>query len=1051
MDNQQIKTLITLTDVVLSDLRYYEQAIIRDHKSPYVPSYLRKPKETEKRERVQRTLEAFRDIIKTKYITDDDTIKDEAVICVFIALLYIALADRNVNYHEYKAYMKLAAADCKSEAKKIYEEAASLISGLMPEVNEQNFNERNFELIRKLVLNHKRADRVTHYRLPKHTYDMIQEAVGNGGIMGIMAAACYNTSGELSSDHSKTIETIIEAWKKQDYDQKNFPASYQYLKFDVLWDYPLCDINPKNYSRLTLDKKKCEHFCDFLICNNFKENDSKEKIYTFNYIQSRLLSSIYDAFLGGGYYFLRCNYEIPEDTEIKVSEIRLKEKIALPLLLGKLDIKEKYETEYDVEDLVSSISENSQLPCDWLKLITEFAKGNNFYEEYCPIPLTNYFPLPLLVNYFKHAKTYHEKELCKITYEFVGPLDHYFKKYFAILIPDIVSTKKHDESLRLTIEKLLSSYATNIGVCAGYDRIQLKVKEEEKVGDAWLIRIKELLSDKYSGYELLIRYIETYMRSHDVQEGDLTELDQFEYWNKFRQIEETLSKRENNGNYDIGMDIGATAIKYKLYRITESDKFEEVRDNKNRVIEYRSSIKKDSKDDLIKYSGLEDFSDKIIKDIKNLLAVRGGLTFNDVGLVGICWPGAVREQKIAGASGIMKNFDKKIASNFIRENTIDQIRSLDLIGALKKKISKEVKPGKEVNIGLTNDGYAEALGRMKEDGDKLFLREDNESYNKIKHLKPKWTILKLGTGTAGAVFTHDRIYEGPTEFGKLVLNVFNNRGHNLGNQDKTPDGLLNEYASDKLLPTVYRHVSKVDFDVSSYEIGRIAEFLEPTDKDVDKLIFDIGMEFVHSKYLSSIMPKPGIERKPGGNYSVNFPGVKKGIILDALHIPDEEDLEKYIVRKGKERLAGVFEWKECRYEFIKGEINKIDKTDKIKKNFNETFTRAGSLLADAIMLIYEYYSIHGVVLCGGVFQKTSGKKMLESIKTHLKKKYFVDFGGIDEYQEDVKQSDALGKKHLTTIYYLVNSSVEEKSSSKENIIIDRGSLGALYHALISKI
>jgi hypothetical protein len=100
----------------------------------------------------------------------------------------------------------------------------------------------------------------------------------------------------------------------------------------------------------------------------------------------------------------------------------------------------------------------------------------------------------------------------------------------------------------------------------------------------------------------------------------------------------------------------------------------------------------------------------------------------------------------------MKIFDKKVASNFIRENTIDQIRSLDLIGALKKKISEKVK------IGLTNDGYAEALSRMIEDFDTLFPPKEDQ-YNKIEHLKLKWTILKLGTGTAGTVFTRDRIYK----------------------------------------------------------------------------------------------------------------------------------------------------------------------------------------------------------------------------------------------------------------------------------------------------
>jgi hypothetical protein len=107
--------------------------------------------------------------------------------------------------------------------------------------------------------------------------------------------------------------------------------------------------------------------------------------------------------------------------------------------------------------------------------------------------------------------------------------------------------------------------------------------------------------------------------------------------------------------------------------------------------------------------------------------------------------------------------------------------------------------------------------------------------------------------------------------------------------------------------------------------------------------------------------------------------LKKEIILDVLNIPTEKDMEIYIERKGNERLAGILDGEQFNYKDLE---KKVEEIDILVNDFNETFTSAGSLLADAIMLIREYYSIHGVILCGGVFQKTSGKKMLENIDTY---------------------------------------------------------------------
>ena len=183
--------------------------------------------------------------------------------------------------------------------------------------------------------------------------------------------------------------------------------------------------------------------------------------------------------------------------------------------------------------------------------------------------------------------------------------------------------------------------------------------------------------------------------------------------------------------------------------------------------------------------------------------------------IGVCWPGVIREDKIAGASGILKYFDpESVASKWIRENTVDGIRQLDLESDLSAALKRKYPQGASLpTLGICNDGYAEALGRLVEES----------------HLrKRRWGILKLGTGTAGAVLDRGSIRDGVQEFGKLVLNVYQSSSTAFTvDPNHLPQGDLNSYVSQNLFPAVLREMCSVpsECDISSHDIGRTGELV----------------------------------------------------------------------------------------------------------------------------------------------------------------------------------------------------------------------------------
>jgi len=115
--------------------------------------------------------------------------------------------------------------------------------------------------------------------------------------------------------------------------------------------------------------------------------------------------------------------------------------------------------------------------------------------------------------------------------------------------------------------------------------------------------------------------------------------------------------------------------------------------------------------------------------------------------------------------------------------------------------------------------------------------------------------------------------------------------------------------------------------------------------------------------------------------------------------------------------------------------------------FDKLFNCAGALLADVLALIRLYYKLDGVILSGGVLANTSSSsKLIASVEKHLKAKYGIHLGTLDEYQTD-NENGLVGKRSFTTLYTNLN----KDKGSWEVETDDKGEIGCLYNAAIKRI
>jgi len=1059
-------TPVVFTDLLLKELQYQD--------GEHVPGYLCENAEWEKRDRVRRGLQALRQILQEH--RPDMAL--EQLIPVYLAVLYSAAETRFQNLYELRAANRLL---------RDYEVEARRIEGAMAALLGVPSTATTVPLAARLICFHKMADRVVFDRLAKGVYEKITACVERaGGVplqLGLVAAANYNVSGTLDDTNPwpQRVEWIYAAW----HDGQPYPADAQAYErqrskvdqqmrdvFDVLWDYPLNKLKGEDNGSAFLAQDihlNQTAFAGFVArAHEVMDEEGYEPwaqvetarndgslFVTINYAQSRLLleSDFRELLAEGATSSIYSHGTFDVETidglderlglgdRAQVLEFRVSPELALRAARGE----------------AVAVSRELRLPRAPDTPVEKTATLEDFVHW---VDGADYLPLPLLDRYFRVTQALAPPHLFEeVVLSLEGSLEPERPDTYCLVVPrrdalrDAVARwsrtaptecrRRHDlcSPAEGTVARFIAATAVNLGACFGFDRIRLAGGTGST---SWANEVVDLIGDKAAGFELMIRYIETYMRSHEVvlassESQPMAIADYQKALHDLRRWTPDLSSTMGlrDGDLAVALDVGAGTIRYCCYELDARTGFSE-------LFSFRLGVEKPGG---AKYTSLVDFADRVVDDLRQRLAAHDRLeSLCRLRVVGISWPGVVRDGKLAGASGILRNFEPAVASNWIRETTVDHVRTLDLAAAIRQVLSSTVEAGgcvDDVTVAMCNDAQAEAVGRFVEDYDTLFPSGCGCSRPGIS-----WLVLKLGTGTAGRVLTEERILEGPAEFGKMIHDAYSTGNHDLGNENKLPRRNVNEHASGKLLPGVYQQEVPTAALPESREIGLIHRYYEEWEggsDPVERLALEIGLDVLHREKLRSIVERPRVD----DDNHIDWEGDWKQAVCwrDGIGVHSNAAIEALAYTVGTERLALLLNLPLGKT--VTGpNIGQLLAT--LRASIEAVFDRAALHLSDVIMLLHGYYGFGGVVLCGGVLRDDVGHALLPGITKYLDERYGVDFRPCSSLADKVTDDGRLTTNKRPTLYYHVYSeNVAHAGVERDALlrVIDRGEIGALHHAL----
>lgn len=991
--------------------------------------------------------------------------------------------------------------------------------------------------------------------------------------LGLMAAANYDARRETEEgSRARTAGLILDAWAAGVY-----VSAWDALDLSgappprLLYDYPVCTLSQEGHRR------GLNPVMATAMARLVAEDGRRAPYYTFHYHQAqrltylvesgwqgcplngdegrpgcdapgappcdaavgacgelrRFLRAAYDgAAAGAGRFgFADLNLGRPEAdrASLAVRELRLRTEDAFALMTG-LDLGPGSVTgrESPARGGLPAVRPDAQGHPDYMAWVCAVAEtghavcepaprppgGGAQEPSYYPIPLRDYFPLPLLRRCLEVAHSYSAEvartipggtpvpALPRVAFEYRGQLDPGFRKSFEVRVPALATLR--DPVQRAVIERYLAGTATNLGICVGYDTV-IPGPSHGQAGE-WAAALvdsgKGLLERQDCGFELLIRYIETFMRAHDVQLSDRYRLPP-RYREELRRFREAgWDPSPRAGKYALGVDIGATSIKAQLYAACGDGRYTPVSGSRL----HRVPTAKSTGDDADQYADMAEFARRVAEAARAAVQA-AGCTTSDLDVVGICWPGPIREQKIAGASGILGRFAEQTCSNMVRRTPVERIRRLHLIEDLRTALNL----GPETTVTLCNDGTAEAVGRLTAG------RRGPGGRPLRDYTEHTWAVLKLGTGIAGCILENGEPREGLAEFGKLLVNTFTRR-HALrqkgayGPGDRMPDGLATDFASGRMLEAVFRDLRPRAVGIHSHELQIIGDHLLGSDPGqppagpgrldaVRRLVCRIGLAAVHSRqrgrgpgqeHLDVVLGRETLEallglpdaappRQPLDGSTADREAFRRdcrdpaSARLLAEHFG--ADFVYHLVRRcesaGCRRLGKILEAAGLPVGEDAGPASELagdaalDAAERrlaaalgarAVRFWEELLDRAGSVLADVIMTVREYHKFDGVILCGppicgGIDLRgrlpPATRRLLRSIGKHLARKYFVRFAEYRRYVEESgldrrgcpDRKDRVRRQSYTTIYHNFNIDGEDNEG-------DLGGIGSLNHALV---
>ena len=176
----------------------------------------------------------------------------------------------------------------------------------------------------------------------------------------------------------------------------------------------------------------------------------------------------------------------------------------------------------------------------------------------------------------------------------------------------------------------------------------------------------------------------------------------------------------------------------------------------------------------------KDFFGRVVSELSQWLSDPTG-TWPRVAGLGVSWPGAVRENRVACISGTLMGITLN-GETFPADVSASRIHAFPFLGALREALANHAEACRCIlNTGLTlileNDGNAEAFGN--------FCARVREG----KHKPGGKLVLKLGTSLAGGrVLRNSSLADDVAEFSKIVLNLNTQK-------NGPPSGVARDYVS----------------------------------------------------------------------------------------------------------------------------------------------------------------------------------------------------------------------------------------------------------------
>jgi hypothetical protein len=223
----------------------------------------------------------------------------------------------------------------------------------------------------------------------------------------------------------------------------------------------------------------------------------------------------------------------------------------------------------------------------------------------------------------------------------------------------------------------------------------------------------------------------------------------------------------------LGIDIGGTDVKFALFTA-----------GKATGVDTGKSLGKIKTfpDQHVEHIDAEAFCTRLVSEIFQRLGNSKDI-YSQLSGIGISWPGAVRENRIACISGTLAKlkYQQNSFSFTSPPTAIHAFPFLDLFHKALDEFARQngFQPDRNLALILENDGNAEAFGNYCS----RVLEKQNKPGGKL--------IVKLGTSLAGGRVRPDSsVADDVAEFSKIVLNL-NLKGSELN----SPQGVARDYVS----------------------------------------------------------------------------------------------------------------------------------------------------------------------------------------------------------------------------------------------------------------